>query len=104
MVVNLTTPNMLTATDLYIGADALYVNMASRQLYKLNIFDELQGMEKGDYDVASRELNEFRVFELGEDNGIEVARLCELENKSEALNISGYSEVLVCVVFADCTI
>ena len=43
-------------------------------------------------------------LELGEDNGVEVSRLCELENSSDALKRSGYSADLVCVVFADCTI
>lgn len=104
MVVDLTTPADLTATDLFIGADALYVNMASRQLYRLEIFKELLDKEMDDYNTINHKLSEFRAFDLGEDNGINVIRLCELENQNEALQRSGYSEDLVCVIFADCTI
>ena len=80
MAVELTTPAMLTATDLFIGADALYVNMASRQIYKLNIFAELVNKEIDDFDVIPHKLSEFMAIDIRENNGNEVARLCELEN------------------------
>lgn len=80
MAVELTTPAMLTATDLFIGANALYVNMASRQIYKLDIFGELLKKEIDDLNVIKHKFSEYMVFDIRENNGNEVARLCELEN------------------------
>ena len=81
MVVDLTTPSMLTATDIFIGADALYINMSSRELYKLEILKELLKKEMDDYVVIEHRLTNFMAFHLGEDNGNNnVVRMCELEN------------------------
>lgn len=105
MVVDLTTPSMLTATDIFIGADALYINMSSRELFKLDVLQEIQNKEMDDYVVIEHRLANYMAFNLGEDNGsVNVTRVCELENTNEALQRSGYSMDLVCVIFADCTI
>lgn len=86
MSVDLTTALNLTATDLFIGADALYVSMASRQIYKLTIFKEILEKEVDDFNVIEHSLSEFMAFELGEDNAnLHVASLCELENQNETL-------------------
>lgn len=99
---------MLTATDLFMGADALYVNMSSRELYKLEIVKEILEKEMDDYVVLEHRLTNYMAFDLGEDNGsVNVAQMCELENKNEDSTFAarlGYSEVLLCVVFADCTV
>ena len=105
MVVDLSTPSMLTATDIFIGADALYINMSSRELYKLEILQEIQNKEMDDYVVIEHRLANYMAFNLGEDNGsVNVARMCELENTNEALKRSGYSMDLLCVIFTDCKI
>lgn len=69
MEVDLTTRRMLTATDLFIGADALYINMSSRELYKLEIFEEILEKEMDDYVVIEHALSNYMAFDLGEDNG-----------------------------------
>ena len=105
MVVDLTTPSMLTATNIFIGADALYINMSSRELYKLEILQEILQKEMDDYVVIEHRLTNYMAFDLGEDNGsASVTQMFELENQNEALQRSGYSDDLVCVIFADCTI
>ena len=99
---------MLTATDLFMGADALYVNMSSRELYKLEIVREISEKEMDDYVVLEHRLTNYMAFDLGEDNGsVNVAQMCELENRNEDSTFAprlGYSDVLLCVVFADCTV
>ena len=81
MVVDLTTRQMLTATDLFLGADALYVNMSSRELYKLDILEEILQKEMDDYVLIEHKLTNYMAFDLGEDNGsVNVSQMCELEN------------------------
>ena len=104
---------MLTATDLFMGADALYVNMSSRELYKLEIVREILEKEMDDYVVLEHRLTNYMAFDLlGEEEdsargSVNVAQMCELENKGEDGTFAprlGYSDVLLCVVFADCTV
>ena len=78
MEIDLTTASKLTATDIFIGADALYINMSSRQLYKLEILQEILNKEMDDYVVIEHSITDFMAFDLGDDNN--VTRICELEN------------------------
>lgn len=51
LTVDLSTPSNLRATDLYLGAGALYVNMDSQYLSKLEIIQEMRENTFDDFTV-----------------------------------------------------
>lgn len=74
--------------------------MGSRFIYKLDIFKQILEKEIDDLTVIEMSLSDYISFDLGDNNAnLHVASLCELENQNEALQRSGFSDLLACVVF-----
>ena len=76
MDVNLGLPGNPTATGLYLGSDALYINMNSRKLFKADIINELINNDKSNFTVLERNLSDYMAFDLGENK--EVFKITEL--------------------------
>ena len=102
LTVDLSTPTDLRATDLYLGAGALYVNMGSQCLFKLEIIQEMYENTFDDFTVIQRNLIDSMYFNLGAEDGVEVFKACELENTSDAWRHLGNSKDLLVVIFSDC--
>jgi hypothetical protein len=69
-----------------MGSDALYVNLDSNILYKLNILQELHENDFDSLEVTSRSLSEFLPIQLRYG---EVFSVNELENTSDAWRARG---------------
>ena len=102
LTVDLSTPTNLRATDLFLGTGALYVNMDSQYLFKLEIIDEMLENTFDDFTVTQRSLTDSMAFNLGVESGSEVFKACELENTSDAWRHLGNSKDLLVVIFSDC--
>ena len=76
MDVNLVLPGNPTAIGLYLGSDALYLNMNNRQLFQVTILNDLIHNDKSEFYVLERNLCDYMAFDLGENK--EVFKITEL--------------------------
>ncbi len=99
---DLDNPQQLLARSLYIGSDALYVNLDSKILYKINILQDLHDNDFDSLEVTRRSLQEFLPIHLQDG---EVFSVHELENTSDVWGAKGLvaSDLLV-VAYQDNTI
>ena len=59
---DLNNPGELLARDLWLGSDALYVNLDSTLLYKLDILKELYENDFNSLEVTKKALADFTSF------------------------------------------
>lgn len=91
----------LLARDLWLGSDALYVNLDSTLLYKLDILKELYQNDFDSLEVMKKELAQFTPFQLQFGN---VFSVNELENKSDAWRLQHKASDLLAVTYEDGTV
>ena len=90
-----------TATDLYMGSDALYINLSNQALSKLDVLKELHDNDFDSLEVTDRLLSEFPKFELHHGQHSDVVSAIELENESDSWRQHGQPPDLLCCVYKD---
>ena len=103
--VDLATPDNLTANGLYLGTDALYVNMGNRFLYKVKIIDCLHENTMDVLEVIQLDLVDYFAYPIADNLGYSgIGQVCELENQSDSWLHVGNAPDLLCIISKDCTI
>lgn len=76
LTIDLATPCQLTATSLFLGSDALYINMSCRQLFKLDILEAMRENTFEDTTVLEGSLANALAYDLGENSRVDVHSVC----------------------------
>ena len=98
------TPDGLTAESVFLGADALYVNMSDRLVFKMDKVVELMHEDIDDeFAIVRLNITDFLAFSVASNtqSSAAVAQVCELDNESEFWRHLGNSPFLLCVLLAD---